>query len=238
MIKRRLVGGRLCGAHPGGRTQQGAIDVGGPRLAVISGRRVLLVAVVVLAVIALATVLSRGGASGERLRPTRIVVYQPTGFKALQTVEGRCWTGSLAAPRAGAFRCMVGNQIHDPCFVLDQGVACPQGDPARNEGIVLRLTEPLPQPPEAWTNPPDPAHPSPWHLRLAGGGQCGVLTGTRLPDYPIGCQLPEVSQGAVCSPPLPLARSRGVYTLVCGSWDAQSSRVVNLTVYPVEVMWL
>ena len=33
-----------------------------------------------------------------------------------KTTSGYCWTGSLAAERSDAWRCFVGNEIHDPCF--------------------------------------------------------------------------------------------------------------------------
>lgn len=169
---------------------------------------------------------------------TRIIIYEPTGFKAIEQAEGQCWTGSLAAPRAGAFRCSVGNAIHDPCFVSNGQVACPTGDPAVNEGVLIQLSKPLPAPPLAWENPPDPAHPFPWWVRLTGEGSCGVLTGTRLPDYPLGCRIPGAPEGQVCTMPAPLAENPVAFATVCGIWSGTRGQVVDRQVYAVTEMWL
>ncbi|BAS28690.1 hypothetical protein [Limnochorda pilosa] len=169
---------------------------------------------------------------------TAIYIYDPAGFTADERLQGSCWTGSLAAPREGAFRCASGNAIFDPCFAMDGAVACPRGNPAENRGVLLELTEPLPQPPDAWTNPPDPAHPSPWFVRLAGGGECGVLTGTRPPEYPLGCTLPDRPQGVSCSMPAPLAGNPRLYASLCGVWNPSEQRLEGPEVHPVAEMWL
>jgi hypothetical protein len=170
---------------------------------------------------------------------TRIAVYSPAGFTATVEEAGSCWTGSLAAQRAGAYRCMAGNSIYDPCFapVDTDAAACPQGDPAANRGILLRLTSPLPQPPEAWQNPPDPAHPVPWYMELAGDGACGMLTGTRLPEFPLGCTVPGGPQSLVCSIPVPLAGKPAQYAALCGVWEG-GVEVRDQRVYLVTAMWL
>ena len=169
-------------------------------------------------------------------KATEIIVYNPSGFKATQEAEGHCWTGSLAAPRAGSYRCAVDNAIFDPCFAMDDSVACPVGDPAENRGLLIRLTQPLPTPPDAWDNPPDPKNPSPWYVQLRSGGFCGVLTGTRPPEFPLGCVIPGLPEGAVCSEPVPLAHKSGIYASTCGSWDGQ--QLHQGRVYFVTRMWL
>lgn len=195
----------------------------------------------VLLLLALALVVagwSTGWWSGTA-QGTAIVIYDPEGFTAVETRPGSCWTGSLAAPREGAFRCASENVIYDPCFLTAGGtVACPQGDPAQNQSVVLELTDPLPQPPDAWTNPPDRANPSPWFLRLVGGGECGVLTGTRPPEYPLGCQLPQGPEGTLCSLPAALAAKPTRYGVLCGVWDPQHQQLRQPTIYEVEAMWL
>jgi hypothetical protein len=194
--------------------------------------RTWLVAGVVVLLIAAIAICYRTGS----VRTTKITIYQPTGFKATEEADGQCWTGSLAAPRAGAYRCAVGNSIFDPCFATNGAVACPVGDPAENQGLLIRLTEPLPTPPDAWENPPDPANPSPWDMRLLGGGYCGVLTGTRPPEFPLGCTIPEFPEGALCSMPVPLAHRAGIYATTCGVWNGEE--LLQPRIYFVTRMWL
>jgi hypothetical protein len=89
---------------------------------------------------------------------------------------GRCWTGSIAAPRAGAWRCMVGNDIHDPCFSAPprQDVVVCGADPVTGDrGFTLKLTEPLPA-----SEPLPSADPSPWLIELADRSLCSPFTGT------------------------------------------------------------
>ena len=196
-------------------------------------RRVLIIAGIALLVVV--AIIGFRLFSGP-VRATKITVYDPTGFKATEEADGQCWTGSLAAPRAGAFRCAVGNEIHDPCFVTDAAVACPMGDPADNTGLLINLTAPLPEPPDAWENPPDPANPVPWDIRLLGGGFCGALTGTRPPEFPYGCVVPDVSEPTFCSMPVPLAHKSGVYATTCGTWNGQE--IVPFRIFLVTQMWL
>jgi hypothetical protein len=92
-----------------------------------------------------------------------------------QSRSGSCWTGSIAAPVAGAYRCTVGNEISDPCLTADDGQTLVCGaDPTTDEaGFQLNLTEPLPEPeplPAAQTSGPkltlkalqNAAYPSEW----------------------------------------------------------------------------
>jgi hypothetical protein len=170
---------------------------------------------------------------------TRIEIYDPTGFTATEEVTGSCFTGSIAAQRAGAFRCSAGNSLFDPCFSQDGSVACPVGDPGRNEGIRIQLSSPLPQPPEAWENEPDVSNPQPWYLALDGGGVCGVLTGTRpSPDFPLGCSIPSVDAPPYCSEPILLEQSDGTYITVCGIFDPDTREIINRKAYVVKEMWL
>lgn len=201
-------------------------------------RIVWFIAAALVVAAAVATLIRPQGRGRQAEAATKITIYQPTGFTATERAEGQCWTGSLAAPRAGAFRCSVGNVIHDPCFVTNGEVACPVGEPAAHEGVLIQLAKPLPAPPLAWENPPDPDHPSPWWVRLAGGGDCGVLTGTRLPDYPLGCRIPAAPEGQVCTMPAPLAETPAAFATTCGVWSDARGQVVDRKVYAVTEMWL
>ncbi|HHW09866.1 MAG TPA: hypothetical protein GXX29_07825 [Firmicutes bacterium] len=208
--------------------------MGPNRIAIIPRRVIWLGAALIVLAAALAWWFWPDGA-------TEIRIYSPAGFRALEIVEGRCWTGSLAAPRQGAFRCMSGNAIYDPCFDMgtDQ-VACPGGNPALNQGVLINLEEPLPGPPDAWENPPDLDDPVPWYVALAGGGECTVLTGTRLPDFPYGCRFEERADapGGYGMQPLPLAGDPAKYATVGGFWDDETKDIVDRLVYLVRAMWL
>ncbi len=120
---------------------------------------------------------------------TEVISFQPAVPKP-PVREGSCWTSSIALPRAGAWRCMIGNGIEDPCFTTPEvpnAVICGTRPANSYAGFLMRLTKPLP-PPEA--NPP-PA-PVPWIVQLAiGPGQvpgpyampppktfCSRMTGT------------------------------------------------------------
>ena len=106
---------------------------------------------------------------------TEVTMFAPS-VPSGQPREGQCWTRSIAADRAGAWRCEIGNEIHDPCFQvppLQHAVVC-GADPFGKTGFVLKLTKPFPvekAPPAAW--------PSPWILQLADGSICEPFTSTR-----------------------------------------------------------
>lgn len=104
---------------------------------------------------------------------TSVILFTPVGIQG-ETVEGDCWTGSIAVWRAGAWRCMVGNRIYDPCFSIEGDtteVIC--GATPQNNGIgfPLKLTKALPTP------SPLPKGQHAWMLELADGTTCGFLQG-------------------------------------------------------------
>jgi len=92
--------------------------------------------------------------------------------------EGSCWTESIAVPRAGAWRCTVGNAISDPCFAVPgsgQQLVC-DADPAlKRVGFLLQLTKPLPHPKRS------DSKAEPWIFRLADNSICEAMTGTLSP---------------------------------------------------------
>jgi hypothetical protein len=96
----------------------------------------------------------------------------------VHTVAGSCWTGSLATPRADAWRCMTGNLIHDPCFSASRDarqVVCAEA-PWEPKVTVMSLTEPLPLD-EGNKGPAEPWWPRAWAFVLASGDRCVFLTG-------------------------------------------------------------
>ena len=97
--------------------------------------------------------------------------------------QGYCWVNSVAHPyRADAWRCIVGDEIFDPCFssAKNDFVFC-QPDPADQNSafLITPLTRPLPKPsvPSAvkdnWA----------WYMQLEDGTYCG----------PCVMNLPEIS---------------------------------------------
>jgi len=91
-----------------------------------------------------------------------------------KTESGQCWTSSIAMPISGVFRCMVDNEIMDPCFApaVDTdpvSVTC-FADPW-TPGITITLSKPLP------TEDLILKDGNPWALELANGARCVVLTG-------------------------------------------------------------
>lgn len=135
--------------------------------------------------------LSVGGAATPtsalaRVR-TRSTIFRPFRSDGSPTIRvtrkrGYCWTGSLAANRLDAWRCLVGNQISDPCFSSDLNpdyVVCPNG--LVSGGIEIHLTRGLPY------KYADPGRPSmgalPWNIETLAGRHYAFITGgTRVAD--------------------------------------------------------
>ncbi len=103
---------------------------------------------------------------------TEVINYVPTEIPT-ETQTGSCFSSAIGLGREDAYRCMVGNQIYDPCFVVDEQptVVCGANPATGETGFVLELTEPLPA--------PDAGNQAmPWMIELADGAICGLMTGT------------------------------------------------------------
>jgi hypothetical protein len=98
------------------------------------------------------------------------------GIHVLERGRGSCFAGSLADPRADAWRCLLGNEILDPCFSGGAGVVlCPDGTPDSRDAAEIRLRKPLPR---GRANPPgDPTRRPPWVIVTATGAYCYRVTG-------------------------------------------------------------
>jgi hypothetical protein len=119
------------------------------------------------------------GATTPPISSTRIIKFIPSGV-GMNMKEGHCWTNSIAAPRPDAWRCMVGNEIFDPCFesVDEQSLVC-NPDPAKGEeGFRLKLNKPLP-PPEITAEATAMGAKGGWLVELADGTLCRPATGAR-----------------------------------------------------------
>jgi hypothetical protein len=105
---------------------------------------------------------------------TAVHVFKPVA-PATTSITGQCWTTSIATDRPGAYRCMNGNAISDPCFTTDKPaiVVC-DADPSKGRpGFAMRAKGSLP-PSEAVAGPY-----MPWLIKLADGTTCTPFTGTR-----------------------------------------------------------
>jgi hypothetical protein len=94
---------------------------------------------------------------------------------AARPVQGECWTTSIAAPNATAYRCFQGNKILDPCFApahptTPAQLACLQTPWSR--AVVLSVHGRLP----AAGDGAIPARP--WAVQLSNGARCVASTGT------------------------------------------------------------
>lgn len=110
----------------------------------------------------------------ESVTKTNVIRYMPT-IAPNETYEGSCWINSLTAQRRDAWRCTVNNIIKDPCFVLkeNENLVCNPNPITGDEGILLKLTEPLPESKaedkfgKGWG----------WLIELEDGSVCEFVTG-------------------------------------------------------------
>jgi hypothetical protein len=113
-------------------------------------------------------------ASSLTVSETSVIRFTPTVPKG-DVREGVCWTESIAVSRSGAWRCMVGNGISDPCFMTPgnrEELVCGANPAVKTDGFVLKLKKPLPK-----SSHPN-RKPEPWIFRLADNSICEKMTGT------------------------------------------------------------
>ncbi|HLY82456.1 MAG TPA: hypothetical protein VKQ71_05695, partial [Acidimicrobiales bacterium] len=140
--------------------------------------------------------LAATAAAGTR---THAIIYEPfasSGAPAVRvtsTIQGHCWTGSLATPRRDAWRCMNANPpcltggapcagaasfIYDPCFSSAKApgvVLCPAPGPWSDNALEIKLTSRLPT---KFANTKSPTTTGlPWALVTMRGWRCGLNTG-------------------------------------------------------------
>jgi hypothetical protein len=146
----------------------------------VSGRHAR-VSLVVLPLLVLTACASQGqaqtGAPSDHTLVKTLHVYRPDGELTVRVADvgfGHCWTMSIAAPTSGAYRCLSGNAILDPCFRSPKAskpleVAC-VADPW-SEAKVLQINGALPEP----VGKDGPQRP--WALELGNGTRCVAATG-------------------------------------------------------------
>src|SRR5581483_3492685 len=102
--------------------------------------------------------------------PTAVRVFVPK-IPSGTPITGNCWTNSIATNRKGAYRCMNGNAISDPCFATKKAsiVVCDADPSTGKPGFAMRVSGPFP--PALPVNGPV----TPWLLKLADGTSCQPL---------------------------------------------------------------
>jgi hypothetical protein len=172
---------------------------------------------------------------------TKIIDYVPPApLEGATVVAGSCWTNSIAAPyRDDAWRCTVGNAIHDPCFQIpgSANLLCdPTPGTTQDASIVLSLIKPLPKP-EGHLSPAT-AYDGAWLIELKGGIVCSPFTGT----------LPFSDKGDVASYGCSDKRlifgvnaDKKVWTATVGSLGTPTADspppLVNRTTLPIIAAW-
>ena len=88
----------------------------------------------------------------------------------VQVVSGYCSENSAVTERDDAWRCLVGNDIYDPCFSSEFAfgvVVCPT--PWNDSGVEIQLTKPLPK---ALSHLAPSLRMQPWAIQTASGADC------------------------------------------------------------------
>jgi hypothetical protein len=115
---------------------------------------------------------SAGAGALGLVHATKFVIFHPSGTPK-SSVSGNCGMGeSSALDRVDAWRCIVGNEIYDPCFSARPhatSVIC-DASPLKPAGFILKLATPLPT--------HLPVHNKQvWMMKLGDGVICGFLSG-------------------------------------------------------------
>jgi hypothetical protein len=163
-------------------------------------------------------------------------VSAATGAPTVRISErprGYCWTTSESVTRS-AWRCFVGNFIHDPCFSgpstgsgPNGTVICPDAGPWSGTGIEIQLTRPLPE--EASGTEEGPSG-LPWALQLVDGSNCLLLEGaSSVVDgmrFNYSCKPDNLDLYGTPQ------RSSSLWTIYSGPADSS-----QLTATPIAVAW-
>jgi hypothetical protein len=109
---------------------------------------------------------------------TAVHVYSPS-VKVGAHTSGRCVAQSGLVVRANVWRCMVGSQVRDPCFVRGaRAVVCPLGGPWGSSALLISLPGPLPR-----VAARRPGLVLPWAIELGDGSRCVRLSGAGRVSY-------------------------------------------------------
>jgi hypothetical protein len=148
---------------------------------------------------ALLALAAAGAAAPAPTKLERWVAFRGTkpapDIRIDQRGRGYCFAGSLADPRADAWRCVLGKQIEDPCFSGGATfVLCPFGTPDSRDALELTLTKPLPHAPANRTG--DPTREDPWVIVTIGGAYCYRATAASTRAFSYVCAGASVLAGS------------------------------------------
>lgn len=140
---------------------------------------------VVLAMFAIAVVSGFSAIASAKAvtTETRVIRFGPKVPERV-TRKGHCWTESIADPARGAWRCMAGNEIYDPCFSVKgrtDRVVCGADPFQQSKPFLMELTAPLKTAPAesiSKSRPNRKPQLEPWLIELGDGTRCGRMTGT------------------------------------------------------------
>lgn len=174
--------------------------------------------------------------AGASTQTTRVTIYRPfaggrlaPSYTVTGAARGYCWTGSIADERSDAWRCLVGNVIHDPCFsdpAVRTWVACADTPFARRV-LRLNLTKPLPR---KQANRGSAGHGQPWALKLPGGTVCTAFTGATWLYHGLGASYGCTDKAFLAGAP---NRSKPTWTIVLGT----SQKAPPRTAVILEAVW-
>lgn len=140
---------------------------------IIKCKRCLVSLVLVISFMAATTVFA---ANKTQIKATKINIFRPETAMPKKKKRGFCWMHAVAITRPDAWRCMVGGEIRDPCFVLETKDAAVCGvDPTKEgkSGFLLKLNKPLPNEAQNSNLPLVNA----WVVQLEEGLVCTPYTG-------------------------------------------------------------
>ena len=149
---------------------------------------------------------------------TTVRVFAPAD-KVTARTAGSCLEQSRLVSRPGVWRCVVGSQVRDPCFVHGaRAVVCPLGGPWGSSVLLISLPGSLPR---VSVGRPAGAVAPPWAIELGDGSRCTLLSGAGRVSY--ACDTEEELLGR------PDRRHR-VWTIPAGSGSAPAVRPTAIRV--------
>lgn len=157
-------------------------------------------------------------------RPFSEAPYQAQAV-ATHVLKGWCWSQSHADPRPDAWRCMVGDQSFDPCFVktyVDRTqLICPRS-PWQTSAVQITVEKPLDN---SLHQQLDMSKDSPWTVELTDGTRCTIITGDRRRNDNNNIRYNCGRKGILLGN---FQRCRGLWKARLQSRDGEGERVVEM----------
>lgn len=198
-------------------------------------------AFMVILIILCVPVMSQAGPS-KKITKTKIIKYIPK--IPSEKREGSCWTNSNIIQRSDVWRCMIGNEIFDPCYTAQDKttIVCDaKPDIKKPSGFVLKLTKPLPA-----SDVPNGPSSSASMVELEDGTICdaisgasGATDGVRTERISYSCRMSSkniVIFGALITGKVWIAE-KGILVEQKTNNDLPPMRVKNLRKVKIRTVW-